>query len=339
MRKERFILLVLLLSIPGLCWSQAKVGTAGVQFLKVGVSARAMGMAEAFVGVADDASALYYNPGGLLQLQKPDHMFTHIVYPAGIQFEYLGTAWPVPKLQAAVGAHVTLLHTDEMDETTPEQPYGTGRTFTASDLAIGVTYSQRLTNKFSVGGNIKFIEERLADQKATGLAFDVGTYYNTGWKKIVIAMVITNFGPDMNFVDSPFPMPINFKFATSIRALEHHPHALIIAAEGWHPNDNLEQFNVGIEYGFMDMAFLRVGKKINGTKRYSWTEYQADNDKDPFVEYPVINEDGALSTDGLTLGAGLKIKLPTLALKIDYAFTNVDKLGSNQFFTLGIGSQ
>ena len=336
MRKERFILLILLLSIPGWCWGQAKVGTAGVQFLKVGVSARAMAMAEAFVGVADDAGALYYNPGGLLQLQKPDHMFTHIVYPAGIQFEYLGTAWPVPKLQAAVGAQVTFLHTDRMDETTPEQPYGTGRTFTASDLAIGVTYAQRLTNKFSVGGNVKFIEERLADQKATGLAFDVGTYYNTGWKRIVIAMVITNFGPDMNFVDSPFPMPINFKFAASIRALERHPHALIIAGEGWHPNDNLEQFNLGIEYGFMDLAFLRIGKKINGAKRYSWSEYLDNNDNDPYVEYPIINEDGDISTDGLTFGAGLKIKLPTLALKIDYAYSNVNKLGSNHFFTLGI---
>jgi len=336
MRKERLILLVLLLSIPGLCWSQAKVGTAGVQFLKVGVSARAMGMAEAFVGVADDAGALYYNPGGLLQLKKPDHMFTHIVYPANIQFEYIGTAWPVPKLQAAVGAHVTFLHTDKMEETTPEQPYGTGRSFTASDLSLGITYAQRLTNKFSVGGNVKYVEERLADEKASGIAFDVGTFYNTGWKRIVIAMAITNFGPDMNFVDSPFPMPINFKFGVSIRALERHPHSLIVAMEGSHPNDNLEQFNLGVEYGFMDAAFLRIGKKINGAKRYSWDEYLLNNDKDPFVEYPIINEDGAISTDGLTLGAGLKIKLPTMALKIDYAFTNVDKLGSNHFFTLGL---
>lgn len=330
------ILLIALLALPALCWGQAKVGTAGVTFLKVGVSARAMAMAEAYIGVSDDAGALYYNPGGLLQLKKPDHMFTHIVYPAGIQFEYIGTAWPVPQLQAAVGAQVTFLHTDKMEETTPEQPYGTGRTFTASDLAIGICYSQRLTNKFSVGGNFKFIEERLADRKATGVAFDVGTFYNTGWKRIIISMAIANFGPDMKFVDAPFPMPINFKFGGSIHALDHGPHSILVAVEGWHPNDNLEQFNIGLEYGFMDMAFLRAGKKINGTKRYSWDEYLQNNDRDPFVEYPVINEDGGLSTDGLTLGAGLKIKLPTMALKIDYAFTNVDKLGTNHFFTLGL---
>lgn len=337
MRKIGIMALVTTLLIPSaLCWGQAKVGTSGVQFLKVGVSARAMGMAEAFIGVADDASALYYNPGGLLQLEKPDHVLTHIVYPAGIAFEYIGSAWPVPRLGAAVGAQITFLHTDRMDETTPEMPYGTGRTFTASDLALGVTYAQQLTDKFSVGGNVKYIEERLADEKAIGMGFDVGTFYQTGWKTVVIAMVITNFGPDLNFVDSPFPMPINFKFGGSMKLLQTYPHELTLALEGWHPNDNLEQFNIGLEYGFMEMGFLRIGKKVNGTKRYSWDEHLEDNDKDPYIEYPIINENGDVSLDGLCLGAGLRINLPTLDLRIDYAFTNVEKLGSMSFFTLGI---
>ncbi|MCX6641006.1 MAG: PorV/PorQ family protein [bacterium] len=336
MRKISIIALVILLATANLCWGQAKVGTAGVQFLKVGVSARAMGMAEAFVGVADDAAALYYNPGGLLQLKKMDYVLTHIAYPAGIALDYVAGAMPVPKLQAAVGVQITFLHTDRMDETTPEMPYGTGKTFSASDLCAGITYAQRLTDKFSVGGTVKYIEERLADRKATGLGFDVGTFYNTGWKSIIIAMAITNFGPDMNFVDSPFPMPINFKFGGSIRLIDREAHSLLFALEGWHPNDNLEQYNFGLEYGFQKMAFLRIGKKVNGMKRYSWDEYQADNEKDPFVEYPIINEKGGISTDGLCLGAGLNIKLPTLNLRIDYAFTNVDKLGSTSFFTLGI---
>ncbi len=336
MRKERLILLVLVLTIPALCWGQAKVGTTGVQFLKVGVSARAMGMAEAFIGVADDASALYYNPGGLVQLRRPDFMLTHIVYPAGIQFEYLGGVWPIRSLSAAVGVQATFLHTDKMDETTPLMPYGTGRTFMASDLALGVTYAQRLTNKFSVGATVKFIQENLADQKATGMAFDVGTFYNTAWKSVVIAMSISNFGPDMNFVSSPFPMPINFKFGGSMRLLNQDPHVLTLAIEGWHPNDNLEQACIGLEYGIAQMGFLRVGKKINGFKRYSWDEYLQDNNKDPFVEYPIINEDGSPSMDGLSLGAGLNIALPTLSLKVDYAFTKIDKLGNNHFFTLSL---
>ncbi len=337
MRKTSITALVIMLLIPAICWGQAKVGTAGVQFLKVGVSARAMGMAEAFIGVSDDASALYYNPGGLLQLEKPDHVLTHIAYPAGIAFEYIGTAWPVPQMNAVVGAQVSFLHTGEMIETTDVSgPAGTGRTFTASDLAAGITYAQRLTSKFSVGGTIKYVEERLAEEKAIGVAFDVGTFYDTGWKSVVIAMAITNFGPDMNFVDSPFPIPINFKFGGSVRVYDTEQHRLLFAFEGSHPNDNLEQFNLGLEYGFMNTGFLRIGKKINGTKRYSWSEYVEDNENDPFVEYPIINENGTVSTDGLCLGAGLKLNLPTINLRIDYAFTKIDKLGSMSFFTLGI---
>ena len=61
-----------------------------------------------------------------------------------------------------------------------------------------------------------------------------------------------------------------------------------------------------------------------------------DNEKDPYVEYPIINEDGSVSTDGLCLGAGLKINLPTVNLRIDYAFSKIDKLGSMSFFTFGI---
>jgi hypothetical protein len=223
-----------------------------------------------------------------------------------------------------------------MLETTIEMPYGTGRSFTASDLAAGITYSQRLTNKFSVGGNVKYIEERLAEEKAVGVAFDVGTFYDTGWKSVIIAMVITNFGPDMNFVDAPFPMPINFKFGGSMRLINNDEHELILALEGSHPNDNLEQFSIGMEYGFMKTGFLRIGKKINGAKRYSWDEYIEDNEKDAYMEYPIINENGSISTDGLCIGAGMKLNLPTIDLRLDYAFTKVDKLGSMSFFTFGI---
>ena len=122
-----------------------------------------------------------------MQLKQPDFLFTHIVYPAGIQFEYIGGVWPIRSLSAAVGAQATLLHTDDMEETTPMMPYGTGRTFTASDMSLGVTYAQRLTNKFSVGATAKFIQERLAEKKSNGMAFDIGTFYNTGWKSVTRA--------------------------------------------------------------------------------------------------------------------------------------------------------
>ena len=149
--------------IPITVMGQAKVGTTGVQFLKVGPSARAVGMAEAFLPIADDVAAVYYNPGGLVQLITGDAMLSFVTLPADISYGFIGAAQPLPQLNAACAVSVTYLTTDEMDVTTPVAPNGTGETFTATDLAFGVTYSQRLTDKFSVGGTLKFINESLAE--------------------------------------------------------------------------------------------------------------------------------------------------------------------------------
>ncbi|NQU05082.1 MAG: PorV/PorQ family protein, partial [Calditrichaeota bacterium] len=202
------VLIAFIMLAPSNLFAQAKVGTAGVQFLKVGVGTRAVGMGEAFTAVADDASALYYNPGGLIQLTMPEATFTLIDYPAGLKFVFIGGVVPMPLMSGVVGVQVTSLFTDDMIETTPEMPYGTGRSFTASDLALGMSYCQRLTDKFSVGGSFKYLNERLADVSANGWSVDVGTFYTTGWKKINIGMVIQHFGPDMDFENSPFPLPM-----------------------------------------------------------------------------------------------------------------------------------
>jgi hypothetical protein len=205
-----------------------------------------------------------------------------------------------------------------------------------------VTYSQRLTDKFSVGGTLKYLNESLADETANGWAADVGTYYNTGWRGLSIAMSITNFGPDMNFVNSPFPLPINFKFGASVPAMNGPVHKLVVALEGSHPNDNLEQINIGVEYGFKGVAFLRLGKKINGWKRSTWEDYQAAIDpnnqftqhikEDPYMEYPVIDEEGRISLHGASIGGGLKFD--NIGLRVDYAYTAYGFLGPLHRFTL-----
>lgn len=332
-------LLVLALLLPIVTFGQAKVGTAGLQFLKVGICARAVGMAS-FTAVSDDASALYYNPAGLVQLLNPEATFSYISYPAEINYVHLGGVYPLTVLRtrssvktaSVIGVQVTSMFTDEMDETTPEMPYGTGRTFTASDLALGITYSQRLTGNFSVGVTLKFLNEELADQGAYGWSADVGTYYTTGWRKINIGMVIQNFGPDMEFESSPFPLPMNFKFGMSIVALEQGPYKLLLAGEFVHPNDNLEEYILGGELTVMNMISFRFGKRINAWQRATWEEYQEDREQDPFVEYPVLDEEGKPTLDGLSLGMGLKI--PQAGVNLDYAWAGLGTLGFVHRFTL-----
>lgn len=328
--------LILLILLPGLTFGQVKVGTTGVNFLKIGVSSRAVAMADAFLAIADDASALYYSPGGLVNIKQREAILTHVAYPAGlgVNFDFIGAVIPVPSMGAAIGFSMTALYTDDMIETTPEHPYGTGRTFNATDFATGFSYSQRLTDKFSVGGTVKYIQENLADEIARGWAMDVGTFYDTGWHSLRIAMLISNFGPDMQFVSTPFPLPQNFKFALAADLMDRDNHRLTMGFEGTHPNDNAEELHIGFEYAFKETAMLRVGRKINGWKRDSWDSYSEDKEgKDPYIEYPVFNEDGMLSFSGFSFGGGLHFR--NLGVKVDYNYDNIEFLGGFHRFTLG----
>jgi hypothetical protein len=338
--------------MPSLLWAQAKVGTAGVQFLKISPSCRAVGMGEAFVAVGNDANAIFHNPAALSRLENPEATVSYIDYAVGLQYAYAAASHPMPKWKGAWAASLIYLGTDEMDETTPDRPNGTGRTFTAGDLALGVSYSQQLTNKFSVGGTLKIINETLADKSATGWAADVGTYYNTGWRSVRIAMLTSNFGPDMNFVDGPFPLPMNFTFGMAGYVMNSGAkkyytgadsvgsHALLAALSWSHPNDNIEVYNFGLEYGYEDAAFIRFGKKLNGWTRKSWDDYQGKIDagqdagsENPFYEYPLFSKSGTFFGNGATMGAG--VKFAKVGVTVDYAFTGISYLDNIHRFSIG----
>jgi long-subunit fatty acid transport protein len=298
--------MLLLLLLPGLLYGQAKVGTAGAQFLELGVSARAVGMGEAFVAIADDATAVYYNPAGLTQLYDREVVFTHVEYPAEITYDFAGLAYPLYDFGGTLGLGFYMLDAGDIDETTYEYPEGTGRTFGAQEYALGLSYGRNLTDRFSIGVTLKFIDERYESERASGWAADVGTSYNTGFRNFKISMVITNFGPDMAFLSESYPLPINFKFGGAINVLDGERHMATFALEGWHPSDNLEKYNAGLEYSYAGRYFLRVGQKFN---------------------YDIT---------GFSAGGGVHLPISGLDFRADYAYRDMGMLEDAHRFTVGL---
>lgn len=335
MKLLRSTLVMILLMLPVTLLAQVKTGTMGASFLKVGISARAAGMGDAFLPLADDVSALYYNPAGLIQLEKPQTAFTHLMMfdGVGLSLDWFGYAKPFLRrgnVISVLGISGTFMYTDMMDVTTPIRSSGTGERFNYTDLAIGVTWTQRLTNKFAVGTTIKLINESTYGENAVGWAADVGTYYDTNWRTVRLAMMISNFGPDLTFVETPYPLPIEFRFGIGATPIHTDIHNLEVSFQFGHPSDNLELAIIGLEYEWNKFLALRYGKKINGFRRYKWEDYQNNIDKDPYVEYPILEEDGTLSFDGMSWGVGISWN----AFNADFGYTLNKYMGAHKFVTL-----
>src|SRR5574341_22791 len=321
-RLEIVLMSLIMLALPSeLVWGQAKTGSAGAKFLQVGISARAVGMGEAFLGLADDASAVFYNPAGMTWVPGKQAMFTHISYPADIRFEFGSFVLPFPKLGGTVGLGLYVLDFGDIlltDYGYPSEDFSSGQTFSPKDYAVTVSYARFLTDRLSLGFTGKYIAELYGNGifnvtngvnenfRATGWAADVGRIYNTGYRGLRIGMIISNFGPDLKFVRDSYPLPIDFKFGGSIDIVNNHQHRAVFAAELSHPSDNLEKYRAGIEYWFENWAALRIGNQFS---------------HDDYV-------------GGITLGGGLKLKnLIAKEVKIDYAFQNAGVLSSFHRFS------
>jgi hypothetical protein len=109
-----------------------RAGTSSATFLRIGVGARAVGMGESFVAVANDPSAIYWNPAGLASLQRRELAVSHVEWPADVSFSHLTLVLPSRRFGGSIGLQLGVLATD-IEETTEFQPFGTGRTFSYSD--------------------------------------------------------------------------------------------------------------------------------------------------------------------------------------------------------------
>jgi len=302
---------------------RGKVGTTGLQFLKIGVGARAVGMAESFISLANDASAMYYNPAGMTQMVDNEVVLSLVKWPADIQYGFVGAAIPTA-LYGTFGVFVGTLTTGDMKRTVPYKDWN-GEYFSATDWVAGFSYARSLTDKFSIGGNIKMIAEFLDTESVKNWAVDFGTLFDIGVRKMKFAMMVTNFGPNAKFLNEEFSMPITFKIGAIVEAFNYQNNSLIITTEGAHPNDNLEQFAVGMEYNFQNKLFLRGGYRTFVKLEDKDKTVQIGRDKFLKVEEPL---------EGFSFGGGINLPIGGTRTKLDYAYTNFGDLQNAQRLTV-----
>lgn len=275
MKRTVFIGAVLLALVPGIVLGATKpfekVGTYSAQFLKIGVSARATGMGGAFTAVSNDATAIYWNPAGMVELTRTQVTLNSVVWPADIDIYFAGAVFTTPYFPGTFGFSARALTMDPQEERTIYMPQGTKRFFDAGDMSFGLSYAMYFTDRFSAGITTHFIHMGLADKSVETLAFDFGLIYRIGIQGMKLGMMIQSLGAEVNFDDRASKMPTLFRVGLSVDAYRRGAHALLAAGEFSHPSDNKERMNVGMEYVFNQFFFLRSGYNINyDTQGLAW---------------------------------------------------------------------
>ncbi len=338
--RTTFVFLLVFITV-GQSYSQyvrnvSGVGTTAAPFLEIEIGSRAIGMGGAFVAVADDATAIYWNPAGLSRLQKNEITVTHIEWLADINFDFAGGIFYLGNY-GVIGVSLTSLSTTDMEVRTVDEPEGTGEMLSVGSMALGLSYAKNLTDKFSMGFNTKYIQEKIWHMSTSSFAIDFGTLFITPFNDIKIGMNISNFGTDMmlsgrdvmvyhdidptimgnnelieaNLVTDNWPLPLTFRAGVAMDLLKSRNNRLTVAVDGVHPNDNTEYLNLGMEYVCNNIFSLRGG--------YS-SLFKRD------------------SEEGLTFGAGIQSNIgQAVLLKVDYAYTNFSRLGNTHRISLGMG--
>ena len=298
---------------------EQRAGISTAQFLKIGVGGRATAMGDAFVAVANDVSALYWNPAGLTQFSENQVMFAHNQWVVDINHDFIGAVYHLDD-ENTFGVSLTSLSMDEMKVTTEYAPSGTGEYFGFSDLGISVSYSKKMTDQFSFGASVRYIEESLDKLKMRGVMIDLGTYYWTGLGSTRFAVAVTNFGNDLapdgevvlvgnrtNSEWQSFSPPTMFRIGFALEPYENDEHRITTSIQLNHPNDNSENVSLGAEYVWNNMFFARAGYKIN------------------------------VDEQDFTFGAGVNVPVSIANISVDYAFANFARLGSAHRFSITLG--
>ncbi|MBL0175977.1 MAG: PorV/PorQ family protein [Ignavibacteria bacterium] len=296
-----------------------RAGISSLQFLKIGAGARASGMADAFVAVADDATALMHNPAGLMQFQENQVHFSHTTWLVDLQHEFAGAVYRFSRADA-VGVSFTALHTADMEVTTETQPFGTGRYFSYGDLALGLTYARALTAQFSFGATVRYVEETIDVLKTRAVLLDLGTFYRTGLGSTRFSVTVTNFGgnvrpegtatragqaPVSSFQE--FSPPTLFKIGFAFEPYQDDQHRVTTAVQLNHPNDNSENLALGAEYAWNGIFSVRAGYKFN------------------------------VDEEGLTVGAGLEAPVGIGRARFDYAYAAFEHLNAVHRISITLG--
>jgi hypothetical protein len=283
------------LSVTCKAQGNKKLAQTGFQFLSVVSDARAAAMAEAMNSIQTGSSAMFFNPAGMSDMPSViDITGSTNKWIADIKHTTFSLAFkPFNGDYGVFGFSAQIVNYGNFYGTvvnsSSPQGYDDTGLFNLNAYAFGFGYAKMITDRFSIGGQVKWIRQdlgvsdipinarpnpsdetnRIADTTTTSnkmspLVFDFGTQFRTGIKSLVFGMSIRNFSKEVKYVDEGIQAPLVFTLGISMNVfdlLEQLPfqQSLLVCVDASHYRDHPEQIKVGLDYKILDVLSLRGG--------------------------------------------------------------------------------
>jgi len=323
--------LIILAIIPVKLSAQGNLGQSGLNFLQIPAEARGAALGGGGLACASGAQAIFWNPAAMTYAEGIEAAFSHTNWFVDTRLTYAAAMMPL-SASNAIGLSATVFGTDPLEITTEAEPGGTGETYDAGDLAAGLSFARRMTDRFSFGISGKLVQENIWNSTTSQVAIDIGSRYGTDFRNLVLAMAVRNIGGKLEFsgddVDNRLAveeargeasnprlerltpglrLPQVFQVGIAFDALRNDHLVWQVMLDAEVPSDNTERVILATEVEFNHLLFLR------GAYREGF------------------------DVGSLNLGAGVRLQLGGQSLSLDYAVMFSEHFGALNTIGIGIG--
>ena len=243
---------VLLYSMPQVAWCKASGGQPGA-FLSWGAGARSLGMGKAFVSIADDASATYWNPAGLAQIDRKEITALHAILWADTMYDFISYVHPITGM-GTVGGSITRLYSGKFDGR-DENNIPTHE-FSDSQTALGASYGKQIVDVLALGASIKYVTHNLDDHKNGNFTFDIGAMYKSPMvEHLQVGLNLRNLMGLRTGADTEDKLPLTLRFGFNYKLLRDKL-ALVVDLE---KSGAPLSYHFGTEYWAFQYLAVRFG--------------------------------------------------------------------------------
>ena len=251
-----------------------KVGSSAFKFLNIQTDAHGAALG-GLAAQASGANALFWNPAGIAGSEG-------MGVSAGmtqwlVETQVMNAGVVMPMMGGTVGLSMVSVDYGDIMKSgwagTSEFVFEPNQgSFKATDMSLQASYGKSLSDKFSLGATAKMISQSIDDVSISGVAFDIGTQFNTGYRGISMGAVVSNFGPD---VDSQAPedasyeefpgmsLPMTFSFGVVGEAIPGLNAGLNVLKQA----DMAQEFIFNGEYSVAGLASLRFSYNISNPQQ------------------------------------------------------------------------